>query len=71
MHPLLQAIQEGKTPEPGQLISEYPPFCTSQSGEGVSLYAMDALERRSFLIKLHTQMKDLKDGEQLQFVVVD
>ena len=52
MQPLLQLLDEGGTLDPGQLIHAYPPFCTVESGKGVSLRALPALE----LIRSHAHV---------------
>ncbi|MCP9494943.1 MAG: hypothetical protein MSG64_10880 [Pyrinomonadaceae bacterium MAG19_C2-C3] len=47
LQPLLQFMREGGKLEPGQLLSVYPPFCTKESANGVSLRAIamfDCLE---------------------------
>jgi hypothetical protein len=60
LHPLLQLQQEGGRLEPGQLISVYPPFCTKEAADGVSLRAVPALERRAFLADLAAQLSRLE-----------
>lgn len=40
LEPLLQLRDEGESLQPGQLIHAYPPFCTEQSADGVSLRAV-------------------------------
>jgi hypothetical protein len=52
LHPLMQFQAEGGTLAPGQLLSVYPPFCTKQSADGVSLAAVPAAERLEFLADL-------------------
>ncbi len=47
---LLQRFnEEGGRLEPGQLLSVYPPLCTKEAAGGVSLRAVDALDRLGFL----------------------
>lgn len=44
LHPLLQYRIDGGKLEPGQSLSVYPPFCFEESGNGVSLKAIDTLQ---------------------------
>ena len=57
LHPLLQLHQEGGRLEPGQLISVYPPFCTKESADGVSLRPVPADECHAFLWSLAEQLR--------------
>jgi hypothetical protein len=57
LHPLLQCQRESGTLEPGKLLSVYPPFCTKESAQGVSLRAIPALERISFLADLQGKLQ--------------
>lgn len=71
LHPLLQYQQDGGQLEPGQLLAAYPPFCTEESAEGVSLKAISAGERRQFLAELAAQLQDVQDGGQIEFQIED
>jgi hypothetical protein len=71
LHPLLRFLQEGGRLEPGQLLSAFPPFCTKQSAEGVSLTAIATEERRQFLADLAAQLRDLPEGTEIEFQVED
>jgi hypothetical protein len=71
MHPLLRFMREGGSLEPGQLLAAYPPFCTKQSGDGVSLRAMSADERRRFLAHFAAQIRDLPEGGSIRIEVVE
>jgi hypothetical protein len=70
LHPLLQHQHEGGSLEPGQLLSAYPPYCTNESADGVSLEAIPAGERRQFLADLAAQLRDVPDGRSVKFRVV-
>jgi hypothetical protein len=63
LHPLLQFQREGGHLQPGQLLAAYPPFCTEESEDGVSLTAVAAEERRRFLAEFAAKMRDHPDGE--------
>lgn len=65
LHPLLQLEREGTSLQPGQLISEYPPFCTAE-GKEVRLKAVPAAERIHFLFELAAAVRDLPDGAELE-----
>jgi hypothetical protein len=52
----MQFQAEGGALEPGQLLNVYPPFCTAESGAGVSLAAVPVAERLPFLADLARQM---------------
>jgi hypothetical protein len=69
LQPLLQFQQEGGVLEPGQLLSAMPPFCTEDSGDGVSLAAVPSLERRLLLASFASQIRDLADGESFKFEI--
>jgi len=60
LHPLLQLQREGGRLEPGQLINVYPPFCTKEAADGVSLRAVPARERHVFLRDLAAQLSRLE-----------
>ena len=61
LHPLLQFEEDGGSLQPGQLLSVYPPFCTAEAADGVSLEAVPAEERLDFLADLSRQLPP--DGE--------
>jgi hypothetical protein len=71
LQPLLQFQEDGGNLEPGQLLAAYPPFCTKQSGKGVHLAAVSADERRRFLADFAAQIRDLPDGAEFDFKVVE
>jgi hypothetical protein len=76
-HPIeflsLQALvrynSEGGAVAPGQLLSVYPPFCTAESANGVSLKAIPALERIRFLADFAAQIRALPDGAMVRLTV--
>ena len=53
----------------GELLSIYPPFCTKESADGVSIRAIPALERISFLIDFSTQIKGVPDNGKIRIVI--
>jgi hypothetical protein len=63
--PLLKFHQQGRTLLPGQLLNVYPPFCTKESSNGVSLAAIPVAERLAFLADLSKQLETVADGEQI------
>ena len=62
LQPLERFRGEGGLLEPGQLLNAYPPFCVAESGTGVSLRAIPAQERISFLASFAAQIHDLPPG---------
>jgi hypothetical protein len=69
LQPLLRFESEGGILEPGQLLSVYPPFCTKESANGVSLRAIPAAERHASLASFAEQIADLGDGSTIDVVV--
>ena len=63
LHPLLQFQREGGHLQPGQLLAAYPPFCTEEAEDGVSLKAIASEERRRFLADFARKVGDLADDE--------
>lgn len=70
MQPLHQFMDEGGVCEPGELIAEYPFFCTEQAANGVTLSKVPALERRSFLVSLYGQFNALDDDQEFDVKLV-
>lgn len=70
---LLQLLEgfkiEGGTLEPGQLLNVYPPLCTQEANNGVSLKAIPALEQIRFLADFASQIAGVQDGSRIQIVV--
>lgn len=62
LQPLLQYLDEAPRPRPGQLLHVYPPFCTKEAEDGVSLRAVDTLERRRSLAAFARQVAPLPSG---------
>jgi hypothetical protein len=69
LQPLLRFEAEGGILEPGQLLSVYPPFCTKESANGVSLRAVPASPRQASLASFAAQIADLGDGSTIEIVV--
>jgi hypothetical protein len=69
MQPLLRFEAEGGRLVPGELLAAYPPFFAQQAGEGVSLRAISADERRRFLADIANQIRHLPDGSTIRFEV--
>ncbi|HXN50174.1 MAG TPA: SMI1/KNR4 family protein [Bryobacteraceae bacterium] len=69
LQPLVQYSNEGGTMEPGQLLSVYPPYCSAESANGVSLRAISALERIRFLAYFAAQIRGVPDGAKLRMRV--
>jgi hypothetical protein len=70
LQPLLRFEAEGGHLEAGQLLSVYPPFCTKESAEGVSLRAVPVQDRLGFLSALAAQIRTVGNGEKVKIVVV-
>lgn len=72
LHPLVQFQREqGHFISPGELLDANPFFCMAESGTGVHLEAVPALERLSFLAHVAGQISKLPDGTKIQFKFVD
>jgi len=69
LQPLFRYTAEGGTITPGQLLSVFPPFCTAESANGVSLKAIPALERIRFLADFAAQIASLPEGAKIHLVV--
>jgi hypothetical protein len=52
--------------EPGQLLHAYPPFCTKESEDGVSLKPIPTFELIEFHADFAKQIKAIPDGGQFE-----
>lgn len=59
LQPLIRFKDEGGKIENGQLLNVYPPFCTKESENGISLKAVPMFERISFLADFAKQINSL------------
>lgn len=66
LQPLRQFEAEGGRLAPGELLNVYPPFCTAESAEGVTLRAVPAAERLAFLARLAAHVSGLDEVPQEQ-----
>lgn len=67
---LLRRFQgEGKSLAPGHLLSVYPPLCTKESAQVVSLKAIPARERIRYLADLAAQIRDMPNGSKVRMIV--
>lgn len=70
-HPLIQHLNEGGELQPGMLLHAYPPFCTRQASEGVSLRPVPAAELIRFHAEFARQIASVPEGEWIQVRVTD
>lgn len=63
---LVQFRREGGELKPGELLSVYPPFCTKESGRGISLRAISASDRIGFLADFANQISHLSEGTRVR-----
>jgi hypothetical protein len=61
-----QFKNKGGLLEPGRLISVYPPLCTRESANGVSLKPISATEQIRFLAHFATQIRGLSEGSKIR-----
>jgi len=71
MQPLIQYHHEGGKLLPGQVLSVYPPFCTKESANGVSLKAISAEEALRFLFEFSRHVASLSDGSSVSVKVIE
>ena len=57
--------------EPGQLLHAYPPFCTKESEDGVSLKPVPVFELIQFHADFAKQIKAIPDGGQFKVEVTE
>jgi hypothetical protein len=60
---------DGASLEPGQLLNVYPPLCTRESANGVSLKAIPVPQRIRFLADLAAQIGSLSDGSKIRMII--
>jgi hypothetical protein len=56
LEPLQRFERDGGRLEPGELLAAYPPFCTKEAEDGVSLRAVPALDRLAWLADFAAQI---------------
>ncbi|WP_374569517.1 hypothetical protein [Ideonella sp.] len=70
MQPLLRHQQDGGSLEPGQVLHVYPPFCTKEAANGVSLKPVPVQEAIAFLADFSSQISSLAPGQKFSVKVV-
>jgi hypothetical protein len=71
LQPLLSYERDGGRLRPGELLTAYPPFCTAEAAQGVSLKAVPAGQVHAFLADLARQLAGAPTGAKVRFKVVD
>lgn len=71
LEPLLQLQNQGQALEPGQVIHVYPPFCTEQAENGVSLKPVSIAEALTFLSRFSKQINSVGNGEEVEVRVTE
>ena len=66
LEPLVLYENEGKKLKPGQLLNVYPPFCTKESENGISLNAIPTLEKLRFLMSFYKQIANVSDDSSIK-----
>ena len=69
LEPLLRLQAEGVRLEPGELIHVYPPFCTKEAAQGVSVRAVPALEVINFHAEFAAALP--AEGGRIRVTVTD
>lgn len=68
LQPLEMYKSNGSSLKPGCLLNAYPPFSMQTDDQEYDLKAIDALEQRNFLADYYAQIKNLKDGQEVQVI---
>ena len=71
LEPLLQLQNQEQSLEPGQVIHVYPPFCTEQAQNGVSLKPVSIAEALTFLSRFSKQINSVGNGEEIEVRVTE
>lgn len=66
LEPLLQLHSENEYLEPGQVIHVYPPLCTAQAANGVSLKPVGVVDALGYLADLSSQIQAIEEGETFE-----
>jgi len=66
LEPLLQIQEQGQSIEPGQVIHVYPPFCTEEAKNGVSLKPVSNTEALTFLSDFSKQINKVGNSEKIE-----
>ena len=69
MQPLLRHERGGGALLPGQLLSAYPPFSTTEAAKGVSLKAVPADQARRFLAGWARDTRQLPSGAKIRVTI--
>lgn len=69
LHPLMQFQSTGGALQLGEVLHVYPPFCTKESANGVSLRAVPANEALEFLADFSAQINAVPNGAGIQVKV--
>ena len=69
LEPLLKFQKESGSLQPEQLVHVYPPFCTEEAANGVSVRAVPSAELHQFHAEFATQLPDV--GGQFRMSIVD
>lgn len=71
IQPLLQLQNQGRNLEPGQVIHVYPPFCTKEAKNGVSLKPISFKDAILFLSGFSKQINSVGNCERIQIRVTE
>jgi hypothetical protein len=66
LHPLMQFQSTGGVLQLGEVLHVYPPFCTKESANGVSLKAVPVNEALEFLASFSAQINSVPNGGGIQ-----
>jgi hypothetical protein len=66
MHPLMRFRKDGGALQPGQVLGVWPPFCTKEAANGVSLRAIGAAGALAFLADFSRQVGNVADGQVIR-----
>lgn len=71
LEPLLQLQNQEQHLEPGQVIHVYPPFCTEEAKNGVSLKPVSTTEAIAFLSGFSKQINTVGNGGKIEIRVTE
>lgn len=71
LEPLLQLQNQEQHLEPGQVIHVYPPFCTEEAKNGVSLKPVSTSEAIAFLSGFSKQINTVGNGCKIEIRVTE